>query len=125
MSPFSRKVEIASISWYMLTTLGYVTALYIPLSILLNKIAGGETAFYHLLIGLLITLLLSFILISLAYAQDIYNLYKLSIKDAEITIERSFWICISSITLSELNNMKNPPTTIGHPLFAGDHSLGN
>ena len=84
---FSKKVEIASISWYMLTTLGYVTVLYIPLSILLNKIAGGETAFYHLLIGLLITLLLSFILISLAYAQDIYNLYKLSIKDAEITIE--------------------------------------
>ena len=30
---------------------------------------------------------MSFILISLAYAQDIYNLYKLSIKDAEITIE--------------------------------------
>ena len=84
---FSKKVEIASISWYMLTTLGYVTVLYIPLSILLNKIAGGETAFYHLLIGLLITLLLSFILISLAYARDIYNLYKLSIKDAEITIE--------------------------------------
>ncbi|RDK85551.1 LytR/AlgR family response regulator transcription factor [Marinirhabdus gelatinilytica] len=84
---FSKKVEIVSISWYMVTTLGYVTAMYIPLSVLLNKIAGGETEFYYLLIGLLITLLLSFILISLAYAQDIYNLYRLSIKDAEITIE--------------------------------------
>ena len=85
---FSKKVEIVSISWYMVTTLGYVTVMYIPLGILLNKIARGETEFYYLLIGLLITLLLSFILIGLAYAQDIYNLYKLSIKDAEITIER-------------------------------------
>lgn len=84
---FSKKVEIASISWYMVSTLGYITVMYIPLSIVLNKIAGGETEFYYLLIGLLITLLLSFILIGLAYSLDIYNLYKLSIKDYEITIE--------------------------------------
>ena len=63
------------------------TVMYIPLGIVLNKIAGGETEFYYLLIGLLITLLLSFILIGLAYSLDIYNLYKLSIKDYEITIE--------------------------------------
>ena len=84
---FSKKVEFVSISWYMVSTLGYIAVMYIPLGIVLNKIAGGETEFYYLLIGLLITLLLSFILIGLAYAQDIYNLYKLSIKDAEITIE--------------------------------------
>jgi len=84
---FSKKVEIITISWYMISTLGYVTLMYIPLGVVLNKIAGSETEFYYLLIGLLITLLLSFILIGLAYAQDIYNLYKLSIKDAEIKIE--------------------------------------
>tara|TARA_R110000868_G_scaffold409563_1_gene695314 strand:- start:6045 stop:6881 length:837 start_codon:yes stop_codon:yes gene_type:complete len=84
---FSKKVEIASISWYMVSTLGYITVMYIPLGIVLNKIAGGETELYYLLIGLLITLLLSFILIGLAYSLDIYNLYKLSIKDNEITIE--------------------------------------
>ena len=84
---FSKKVEIASISMYMASTLGYITVMYIPLGIVLNKIAGGETEFYYLLIGLLITLLLSFILIGLAYSLDIYNLYKLSIKDNEITIE--------------------------------------
>ncbi|WP_116772508.1 LytR/AlgR family response regulator transcription factor [Maribacter litoralis] len=84
---FSKKVEIASISWYMVSTLGYITVMYFPLGIVLNKIAGGETEFYYLLIGLLITLLLSFILIGLAYSLDIYNLYKLSIKDYEITIE--------------------------------------
>ncbi|WP_298325552.1 LytTR family DNA-binding domain-containing protein [uncultured Dokdonia sp.] len=84
---FSKKVEIKSISWYMVTTLGYITIMYIPLGILLNKIAGGETEFYYLLTGLLVTLLVSFILIGFAYSLDIYNLYKLSIKDAEITIE--------------------------------------
>lgn len=84
---FSKKVEIVSISWYMLSTLGYIALMYIPLGIVLNKIAGGETEFYYLLIGLLITLLLSFILIGLAYSLEIYNLYTLSIKDYEITIE--------------------------------------
>jgi len=84
---FSKKVEIVSITWYMVSTLGYITLLYIPLGIVFNKIAGGETEFYYLLIGLLITLLLSFILIGLAYSLDIYNLYKLSLKDNEITIE--------------------------------------
>lgn len=84
---FSKKVEIASISWYMVSTLGYITVMYIPLGIVLNKIAGAETEFYYLLIGLLITLLLSFILIGLAYSLDIYNLYKTSIKDYEITIQ--------------------------------------
>ncbi|MDC7995637.1 LytR/AlgR family response regulator transcription factor [Altibacter sp. HG106] len=84
---FATKVEVVTISRFMLTTLGYVTLLYVPLSIVVDSIVGGETAFYYLLIGLLITLLLSFILIGLAYAQDIYYLYKHSIKDAEITIE--------------------------------------
>ena len=84
---FSKKVEITSISWFMVSTLGYITLMYIPLGIVLNKIAGGETEFYYLLTGLLVTLLLSFILIGFAYSLDIYNLYKLSIKDAEITIE--------------------------------------
>lgn len=84
---FSKKVEIVTIAWYMATTMGYITIMYIPLNIIINILAGGPNEFYYLLIGLLITLLLSFILIGLWYAQDLYNLYKLSIKDAEITIE--------------------------------------
>jgi hypothetical protein len=84
---FSKKVEIVTITWYMASTLGYITIMYFPVNIIFNIVAGGQTEFYYLLIGLLITLLLSFILIGLWYAQDIYNLYKLSIKDAEITIE--------------------------------------
>ena len=71
----------------MASTLGYITIMYIPVNIIFNIVADGQTEFYYLLIGLLITLLVSFIFIGLWYAQDIYNLYKLSIKDAEITIE--------------------------------------
>ncbi|TQI71238.1 LytTR family transcriptional regulator [Gramella sp. Hel_I_59] len=84
---FTRKVEMGTIVWFMASTLGYITIMYIPINIIFNIVAGGNTEFYYLLIGLLITLLLSFILIGSMYAQDIYNLYKLSIKDAEINIE--------------------------------------
>ena len=84
---FSKKVETVTIVRFMASNLGYITIMYIPVYIILNIVAGGDNEFYYLLIGLLITLLLSFIFIGLFYAQDIYNLHKLSIKDAEITIE--------------------------------------
>lgn len=84
---FSKKVEIITIVWFMVSTLAYITIMYIPLNIGLNIAAGENTEFYYLLVGLLITLLLSFILIGLMYAQELYSLHKLSIKDAEITIE--------------------------------------
>ncbi len=84
---FSKKVEIIAIVRFMVSTLGYIAIMYIPVNIIADKVAGGQTVFYYLLIGLLITLLLCFILIGLLYAQDIYNLYKLSIRDAEITID--------------------------------------
>ena len=71
----------------MASTLGYITIMYFPVNIIFNIVAGGKTEFYYLLIGLLITLLLSFILIGLWYSQNLYNLYKLSIKDGEIIIE--------------------------------------
>ncbi|MCB7479834.1 LytR/AlgR family response regulator transcription factor [Christiangramia sediminis] len=83
----SKKVEINSIVRFIASTLGYITIMYIPLNIGFEIVAGGQMEFYSLLIGLIITLLLSFILIGLLYALDIYNLYKLSMKDAEITIE--------------------------------------
>jgi len=84
---FSKKVEIVTIARFMATTLGYVTIMYIPINIIVEIVAGGEIQFYFILIGLLITLLLCFIFIVLLYAKDLYNLYKLSIRDAEITIE--------------------------------------
>ena len=71
----------------MASTLGYITLIYVPVNIFLELALDGTIEFYYIVIGLLITLLLCFILIGLLYAQDLYDLYKVSIKDAEITIE--------------------------------------
>ncbi|TDS18754.1 LytTr DNA-binding domain-containing protein [Maribacter caenipelagi] len=84
---FYKKVEMVTIIWFMASTLGYITLMYIPINFILSIVAGEDIEFYYLLIGLLITLLLSFILIGLSYAQDVYNLYKSSIKNAVVTIE--------------------------------------
>lgn len=84
---FSKKVEIAKIFRFMGSTLGYITIMYVPANIIAELIIGGRIHFYYILIGLLITLLVCFILISLSYAQDLYQLYRLSVKEAEITIE--------------------------------------
>ncbi len=84
---FSKKVEVVTIAWFMASTLAYITLMYIPVNMIINMVAGAQMVFYNLMIGLLVTLLLSFIFIGLLYAQDLYNLYKFSIKDAEITIE--------------------------------------
>ncbi|MCL5245188.1 LytTR family transcriptional regulator [Cellulophaga sp. 20_2_10] len=84
---FSKKVEMATILWFLASTLGYITIMYIPVNFILSIVAGENIEFYYLLIGLLITLLLSFILIGLSYAQDVYSLYTLSIKDAVVTVE--------------------------------------
>jgi len=84
---FSIKVEISKIIRFMTSTLGYITIIYVVLSLVIGTVIDGEIKFYYILIGLLITLLVCIILIGLWYAQDLYNLYKLSIKDAEITID--------------------------------------
>ncbi len=84
---FSKKVETSTIIKFMASTLGYITIIYVPVNIILEIALDGEIEFYYIVIGLLITLLLCFILIGLLYAQDLYDLYKVSIKDAEITIE--------------------------------------
>lgn len=84
---FSKKVEIATIVRFMASTLGYIAIVYIPVNIIAEIAAGGQVQFYYALIGLLITLLLCFILIGLLHAEDIYDLHKASMRDAEITIE--------------------------------------
>lgn len=84
---FSKKIEIITIVWFMVSSLVYITIMYIPVCILFSIIAGGDIEFYYLLIGLLLTLLISFIAIGFVYARDIYDLYTLSVKSAEITIE--------------------------------------
>jgi len=86
---FSKKIESVTIIRFMASTLGYITIMYIPANIIIGVVINGEIQLYYILIGLLITLLICSILIALLYAKEIYNLYTLSIKDAEITIESS------------------------------------
>ncbi|UZO79765.1 LytTR family transcriptional regulator [Aquimarina sp. ERC-38] len=80
---FSLKVDITKIGRFMGSTLGYIALIYIPVNVFIAVVIDGEIQFYYIVIGLLITLLVCFILIGLWYAQDLYNL---SLKDAEITI---------------------------------------
>lgn len=42
---FSKKVEIVTITWYMASTLGYITIMYFPVNIIFNIVAGGQTVF--------------------------------------------------------------------------------
>ncbi|WP_025741597.1 LytR/AlgR family response regulator transcription factor [Aquimarina pacifica] len=84
---FSKKVEASTIAGFLASTLGYITIMYIPVNIIVDKVVGGQTIFYYLLIGLLLTLLLSFIGVILVYARTMYGLYIVSVKSAEITIE--------------------------------------
>ena len=86
---FSKKIETAMMVKFMISTLGYIAIIYIPVNIIIGVVIDKEIQLYYTLIGLLITLLICFILIALLYAKEIYNLYKLSIKDAEITIKNS------------------------------------
>lgn len=84
---FYLKVDITKIGRFMGSTLSYIALIYIPLNIFIAVVIDGKIQFYYIIIGLVITLLVCFILIGLWYAQDLYNLYKLSLKDAEITID--------------------------------------
>ena len=84
---FYKKVEIVTIVRFLVSTLGYFAIIYIPINIIVEIVLGGDIQFYYTLIGLLISLLVCFIFIGLLYAKDLYSLYKLSLKSAEITIE--------------------------------------
>ena len=84
---FSKKVEASSIFRFLASTMGYVSIFYIPVNIIVELAIGGQVNFYFVFIGLVITLLICTIFVSILYAKDLYNLYKISIKDAEITID--------------------------------------
>jgi len=83
---FSKQVETVTIIRFVISTLVYITLIYIPFYLIATYVTNGEPQFYYLLIGLLLTLLICFIAMIILYAKDVYDLYKISIKDAKITI---------------------------------------
>lgn len=84
---FSKQIELIAIIRYLLSTLAYITILYIPIYIIVNILNGGQPQFYYLLTGLLLTLLVVLVAIILFYAKDLYDLYQASIKEGQLTIE--------------------------------------
>jgi hypothetical protein len=80
---FTKKINSQILLHFLLSTLGYISILYILLYYGLNGLINGTETynFYYLLNGLSITLLLSTFLIAILFSTDIYKLHKfISIK---------------------------------------------
>ncbi len=85
---FSKTVNTKTIAYFLISSLVYITLLYIPVYVLTIKFVNQKIEFYYFLIGLLLTLLLSFIAIVLLYSQTIYKLYKLTLSKAKLIIKK-------------------------------------
>lgn len=71
---FLEKVDTGSLSKFLLSSLGYISLIYIVLYYAVNGL--GIYNVYYLLSGLLITLLLTGLGLTLGYAKNIYQLYR-------------------------------------------------
>lgn len=91
---FSRKVSSKNITVFVFTTLGIISLAYIPFYYIISWIANASYSFYYLLIGLLITLLLSTIAIALLYGDKIYKLHKLEVLESKLSVTRNGKIII-------------------------------
>jgi len=82
---FTKKINAQILVRFLLSTLGYITVLYIPLYYVLNGLINGTESYriYHLLTGLSISLLMCTIGIALLFSKDIYKLHQfIAIKGA-------------------------------------------
>ncbi|CAM1344850.1 LytR/AlgR family response regulator transcription factor [Tenacibaculum amylolyticum] len=86
---FSNEVSSKSITVFVFTTLGIISLVYIPLYYIAVWFVNASYSFYFLLIGLLITLLLSTIAIALLYGHKIYRLHKLEVLDSKLSVTRN------------------------------------
>ena len=67
---------------FLLSTLGYITLIYIPAFFTVITIVDASFYSYNLVVGLLITLILCAVCIAIMFAKDIYDLHK------KITLEK-------------------------------------
>ncbi|WP_075341825.1 LytR/AlgR family response regulator transcription factor [Tenacibaculum agarivorans] len=91
---FERKNIFATVNWttisyYVFSTLGLITLLYIPFYLLAIWLAGTPFLFYYFFIGLLTTLLLSCIAIALLYGEKIYKLHKFGVLGDHLKIKKN------------------------------------
>ena len=76
---FTKKISTKILLRFLFSTLGYITLLYIFLYFSLNGLINGTKSYsvYNLLTGLLISLMICTIGITLLFSTDIYKIYKL------------------------------------------------
>lgn len=75
---FTRKINTQVLLYFLFSTLGYITILYLALYYILNGIINGTNSYstYHVISGLAINLLVSAIGIALLFSAEIYDLHK-------------------------------------------------
>ncbi len=76
---FTEKIDRKILLRFLLSTLGYITLLYLILYFGLNGLINGVESFsvYHLLKGLSISLLICTIAIVILFSVDVYKLHKM------------------------------------------------
>ena len=86
---FSKSVSTTVIIRYVLSTLGIISIAYLVIYCLLIWITHNNFEFYYFLIGLLVTLLLCVIAMTLMYGEKIYKLHKSNFSNRSLTIQRN------------------------------------
>ncbi len=90
---FVKEVTTAVLLRFLFSTLGYITLFYIPLYYSLTAEDDKVQSLYYLLLGLLITLLLSTIFIAALFANAVYKLHQLTSKNGKLKVKHGGKIC--------------------------------
>ncbi len=83
---FKEKVTLKLAVRFLCINLAIITLLYIPIFYVFGKIEGDDFDIYALSIGLLITLAICAILITVVYALEIYTLYKNTLEQQTLVV---------------------------------------
>ncbi|MFC4633240.1 LytTR family transcriptional regulator DNA-binding domain-containing protein [Dokdonia ponticola] len=83
---FKEKVTLTLGVRFLCVNLGIITLLYIPMFYVFGNIEGNDFDLYALVIGLLITLAICTILITIVYALEIYTLYKNTLDQGTLVV---------------------------------------
>lgn len=85
---FIKQINTSILIYFLLSTFGYITILYIPSFYVVVWLQDGDFGFYYLIVGLSITLLISALTIIVLYAQKTYNLHKLETLTGKLVIQQ-------------------------------------
>lgn len=97
---FTTKINVSLLLRFLLTTLGYVTIIYIPIYIIIIGLVDGTNSYslYYGLTGLSITLLLSTIGITASFSNEIYQLHKVATISGKLKVQQGGKITMVSVS---------------------------